>query len=62
MSHLIYKPGVGAALGKFDSSDLNGSFWQMFSDVKIKKTKIWGLEELKMLFRFVERIFNIYKS
>ena len=47
----------------FDSSDSNERFWQIFTNVKIRKTKIWGFEELKMLFRFVEeRILCIYKS
>ena len=35
----------------------------MFTNAKIRKTKISGLEELKMLFRVVEeRISNIYIS
>ena len=47
----------------FDSRNSNESFWQIFTNVKIRKTKIWGFEELKMLFRFVkERILCIYKS
>ena len=55
--------GVGAALGKFDSSDFNKRFWQIFTNVKVRKTKIWGLEQLKMLFRFAkERILITYKS
>ena len=63
MSHSIEGPGVGAALGKYDSSDSNERFWQMFTNIKIKKTTIWGIEELKMLFRDVEeRILNIYKN
>ena len=38
-------------------------FVQMFTKVNIRKTKIWGLEELKILFRVVEeRILSIYKS
>ena len=54
---------MGAALGKFDSSDSNKRFWQMFTKVKVRKTKIWGLEELKMLIRVVEeRILDIYKG
>ena len=32
--------GVRAALGKFDSSDSNERFWQMFTIVKIKKQRI----------------------
>ena len=35
-------------------SSLNTSFWQLLTNVKISKTKIWGLEELKMLFRNLE--------
>ena len=35
-------------------SSLNTSFWQLFTNVKIRKTKIWVTEELKMLFRNVE--------
>ena len=47
----------------FDSSDSNERFWQIFSNLKIRKTKIWGFEEIKMLFRFVvEKILYIYKS
>ena len=46
----------------FDSSD-SIRFWQIFTNVKIRKTKIWGFEELKMLFRFVEeRILCICES
>ena len=41
----------------------NERFWQIFTNVKIRKTNIWGLEELKMFFRDVEeRIVNIYKN
>ena len=54
---------------KFDSSDTfdsrgsNERFWQISTKVKIRKTKIWGYEELKRLLRFVEeRILFIYKS
>ena len=44
-------------------ADSSERFWQKFVDVKIRKTKIWGLDELKMLCRVVEkRIVNIYKS
>ena len=44
-------------------SDWNEKFWQMFTKVKIRKTKIWGLEEFKMLFGVVqEKILNINKS
>ena len=47
----------------FDSRDSNERFSQIFTKVKIRKTKIRGFEELKMLFRFVkERILCIYKS
>ena len=47
----------------FDSRDLNERFWEIFTKVNIRKTKKWGFEELKMLFRFVEeRILCIYKS
>ena len=63
VSHSTEGLGVEAALGKFDSSDSNERFWQMFTKVKIRKTKIWELEELKILFGVVEeRILNIYKS
>ena len=59
VSHSTEGPGVGVALGKFDSSDSN----EMFTNAKIRKTKIWGLKELKMLFRVVdERTLNIHKS
>ena len=47
----------------FDSRDSNKRFWQIFTNVKVRKTKIWGFEELKILFRFVEeRYLCIYKS
>ena len=47
----------------FDSRDSNERFWEIFTKVKIRKTKIWGFEELKMLFRFVEeRILCICES
>ena len=63
VSHSIEEPSVGAALRKFDSSDSNKRFWQRFTNVKIRKTKIWGLEELKMFSRFAEeRTLNIYQS
>ena len=56
-------PGVGAALWDFNSNDSNEMFRHMFANVKIRETKIWGLEELKILLRVVEkRIINIYKS
>ena len=62
MSHSTERPGLGAALGKFDSSDSNEKFWQLFTNVKIRETKIRRLEELKILLRVVEeRILNIYK-
>ena len=35
-------------------SSLKSSFRQMFTNIRIKKTKSSGLEELKMLFRVVE--------
>ena len=38
----------------FVSRDLNERFWQIFTKVKIRKTKLWRFEELKILFRFVE--------
>ena len=50
---------------------MNTSFWQILTNVKIRKTKIWGLEklkmckcsQLKMFFTIVEeRILSIYKS
>ena len=34
-------------------SSLNTSFWEMLTNVKIRKTKIWGLEGTKMLLRNV---------
>ena len=54
----------------FDNRDSNERFWEIFTKVKVRKTKIWEFEELKilkirktkmwefeelkMLFRFVE--------
>ena len=58
MTHSTEGPGLGVVLGKFDSSHSNEKFWPMFTNVKIRKTKISGLEELKMLFRFVEENFK----
>ena len=53
---------AGAAHGKFGSSDTNERSWQMFTNVGNRKTKNWGLEELKMLFRIVyEKIFITIK-
>ena len=43
----------------FESSDSNEMFWQISTN-KIKKTKIWGLEELKIFVE--EKILCIYKS
>ena len=48
MSHSNEGPGAGAAIGKFDSSDSNEGFWQMFTNVKIRKQKCEDLR-LKML-------------
>ena len=63
MSHLTEEPGVDAAFRKLDSSDSNGRFWQMLTNVKIRKRNVWGLEELKMMFKAVqEKMFNIYKT
>ena len=48
----------------FDNFDRSGTFdTQIFTKVKIGKAKIWGFEELKMLFRFAAgKILCIYKS
>ena len=63
VNHSAEGPAVGAALGKSDSSDANEMFSQIITNVKIRRTKFWELEKLKMLFRFVEEtILNIYKS
>ena len=60
VSHSTEGLEVGAAFGKFDSNDSNERFWQVFTNVKIRETKIWGLEELKILFRIAEeRIVNL---
>ena len=62
-NHSTEGPRVGTALKKFDSGDSNKRFWQIFTSVKIRKTKIWGFEELKTLFGVVEaRLVNVYKS
>ena len=42
VNHSTEGPGVGAALGKSDSSDSNDKFWQRLGNLKIRKTKIWG--------------------
>ena len=39
-SHSTEGPRMGAGLGKFDSNDSNKRFRQMFTNVKIRKTKI----------------------
>ena len=63
VSHSTEGPGVGTTLGKFNSSDSNERFWQMFANLKIGKTKIWRLEELEILLRVAEEIvLNVYKS
>ena len=63
MSHSTEGPGLGATLAKFDKSESNEWFWQMYTNVKIRKTKIWGLQELEILFRVVEEIIlNIYEN
>ena len=41
VSYLTERPGMGTALGKFGARDSYERFWQMFTKVKIKKTKIW---------------------
>ena len=58
MSHSTEGSGVGATLAKFDSSNSNERFWQMFANANIGKTKTWELEGLKMLLRFVEENFK----
>ena len=47
VSHSNEGPGVGAALGKFDSSDTNEKFWQILTNVKITKQKFEDLKNLK---------------
>ena len=48
MSHSNEGLAVGAALGKFDSSDSNERFRQMFTNVKIRKQKIEHLKNLTL--------------
>ena len=47
MSHSNEGAGVGAALGKFGSSDSNERFWQIITNVKIGKQKFEDLKNLK---------------
>ena len=47
MSHSNEGHGVAVALGKFYSSDSNEKFWQMSSNVKIRKQKFEDLKNLK---------------
>ena len=47
VSHSNEGPGVGAALGKLNSSDSNERFWQMFTNVEIRKQKLEDLKSLK---------------
>ena len=62
MSHSNERPGLSAALGKFDSNNSNKRFWQMFTNVKIRKQKIGDLKNLKCCLELWKRIFNVYKS
>ena len=48
VSHSNEGLAVGAALGKFDSSDSNERFRQMFTNVKIGKQKIEHLKNLTL--------------
>ena len=47
VSHSNEGPGVGTALRKFNSSDSNERFWQMFTNVEIRKQKFEDLKNLK---------------
>ena len=47
VSHSNEGPRVVAAFGKFNSSDSNERFWQMFTNIKIRKQKFEDLENLK---------------
>ena len=47
MSHSNERPGVGESPGKFESSDSNERFWQMFTNMKIRKQKFDDLKNLK---------------
>ena len=47
MSHSNEGPGVGEALGKSENSDSNERFWQMLTNVKIRKQKFEDLKNLK---------------
>ena len=49
VSHPNEEHGMGATLGKFDSSDSNERLWQTFTNAKIRE---------KMLFRVVEENFK----
>ena len=63
MSHFTGGPDLAQLLENFTAVIRMKGFVQMFTKVNIRKTKISGLEELKILFRVVEeRILSIYKS
>ena len=62
MSHSNEGPGLSPALGKFDSSDSNERFWQLFTNVKIRKQKIGDLKNLKCCLELNKRMLNVYKS
>ena len=47
MSHSNEGSGLGAAIGKIDSSDSNERFGQMFTNIKIRKQKFEDLKNLK---------------
>ena len=47
MIHSNERPKIGESLGKFESSDLNKRFWQMFTNMKIRKQKLDDLKNLK---------------
>ena len=59
VSHSNEEPGVGAAFGKFDSCDSNERFWQMFTNVKIRKQKFEDLKNRKCCLELQKRILNV---
>ena len=48
MIHSNERPEIGESLGKFERSDSNERFWQMFTNMKIRKQKFDDLKNLKL--------------
>ena len=58
MIHSNERPEIGESLGKFERSDSNERFWQMFTNMKIRKQKFDDLKNFKWLLSVVEENFK----